>query len=64
MVEPVVEALLQLLNLQRASLRCFIKFPHLKLFLSINNLNKLTRKAGPARSLSKNFDNLEEILNS
>jgi len=39
---------------------------------SINNLNKLTRKSGPSlfifhsntRSLSKNFDTLEEILNS
>ena len=41
-------------------------------YYSINNLNKLTRKSGPnlfifhcnTRSLSKNFDTLEEILNS
>ena len=41
-------------------------------YYSINNLNKLTRKSGPnlfishcnTRSLSKNFDILEEILNS
>ena len=33
MEEPVVEALPQLINLQRASLQCFIKFPHLNLLL-------------------------------
>ena len=33
-------------------------------YYSINNLNNLTRKAGPARTLSKNFDTFEEILNS
>ena len=41
-------------------------------YYSINDLNKLTKKAGPSlfifhcntRSLSNNFDTLEEILNS
>ena len=31
MEEPVVEGLPQLINLQQASLQCFIKFPHLNL---------------------------------